>query len=107
MDTRTLEVGETYFSVFYMDEELKIPVVETLVYLGADMADGPDGRQRAHLFQFAGSFHSDGNWNEMSDEERAEFPEPPVMAFGDSDCEYVVDAEGLIAELRKWQARSA
>ena len=100
-----LEVGATYFSVFYMDEALTIPVVETLVYLGAELGNGPGGPQRTHLFQFAGSFHSDGNWNEMTDEERADFAEPPVLAFEDADRDHVVDAEGLIEELRELQQR--
>lgn len=98
-------VGSTYFSVFYMDEQLTIPVVETLVYLGTDVTDGPGGPRHAHLFQFAGSYHSDGNWNEMTDAERQDFAEPPVLAFDEADREHVVDAEGLIRELREWQAR--
>ena len=107
MHSKNLEVGETYFSVFYMDEKLTIPIVETFVYLGAELADGPGGRRQSHLFQYAGSFHSDGNWNEMTDEERAEFSEPPLLAFDDADCEHIVDADALIAELQAWQARRA
>ena len=97
--------GATYFSVFYMDEALTTPVVETLVYLGPELADGPGGPRRMHLFQFAGSFHSDGNWNEMTDEDRAQFAEPPILAFEDSDRDHVVDAEGLIRELQEWRER--
>ena len=100
-----LEVGATYFSVFYMDEELTVPVVETFVYLGAELGNSPDGPQRTHLFQFAGSFHSDGNWNDMSAEDRADFAEPPVLAFADADRDHVLDGEGLIEELREWQQR--
>jgi hypothetical protein len=88
-----------------MDEKLTIPVVETFVYLGAELAHAPDGARQSHLFQYAGSFHSDGNWNDMTDEERSEFPEPPLLAFDDADRDHVVDADGLIAELREWQTR--
>ena len=101
-----LEVGGTYFAVFYMDEKLTTPVVETFVYLGAEITQGPDGPLQSHLFQYASSFHSDGNWNEMTDDERAEFPEPPLLAFDEADRDHVVDAEGLIGELLEWQART-
>ena len=105
-DPHPFEAGATYFSVFYMDEQLTVPVVETFVYLGQELATGPHGPQRSHLFQFAGSYHSDGNWNDMSDEERGHFEEPPVLAFDDADRDHIVDAEGLILELREWQKRT-
>lgn len=43
------------------------------VYLGAEMAHGPDGPLRSHVFQYARSFHRDGNWNEMTDGELQEW----------------------------------
>jgi len=101
----TLEIGKTYFSVFYSDERLRFPVVETLVYLGSDVVEGESGSVPGHLFQYARSFHSDGNWNRMTDEERAEFVEPPVILYEEAHRDPVVDVEGLIRELREWQER--
>ena len=101
-----LEVGETYFSIFYADEALLHPIFETLVYLGPEMIDDEGaGPVPGHLFQYASSFHSDGNWKEMTDIEREAFDEPPVVTYEDAHIDPVVDAEGLIGELARWQAR--
>jgi hypothetical protein len=98
----TLEVGETYFSVFYADQKLLHPIFETLIYLGPDSSS----QEPAHLFQYAKSFHSDGNWNEMTPAQRAEFDEPPTTSFEAAHIDPVVDAEGLIEELAKWHSRA-
>jgi hypothetical protein len=97
----TFEVGKTYFSVFYADTQLTHPVFETLVYLGPDSADNGDA---LHLFQYAASFHSDGNWNGLTEEARAAFDEPPIVGYAPDHAEPVVDADGLIQELRECNA---
>lgn len=38
-----LSIGETYFSVTYVDREMLIPTVETLVYVGSDLESDDDG----------------------------------------------------------------
>jgi hypothetical protein len=100
------KVGSTYFAIYYMDEKLKLPIVETLVYLGPDTVDEDAGPEPGHLFQHADSFYADGNWNDLTEAERYEFEEPPVIAFSDKHRDNVVDANGLIAELKEWQARN-
>jgi hypothetical protein len=102
-----LSIGETYFSLFFMDEALRLPVVETLVYLGPDLIEVEGGSAPGHLFQYASSYHSDGNWNDMTDEEREQFEEPPVIAYEEAHLDPVVDADGLVEELRNWQGRMA
>jgi hypothetical protein len=58
------------------------------------------------LFQYASSFYRDGNWNELPQTEQNEFEEPPIISFPHEHRDHVVDAEGLIAELREWQAKT-
>jgi hypothetical protein len=101
-----LEPGKTYFSLFYIDEQRRFPIVDTLIYLGQDVIEGERGMVPGHLFQYAASYHSDGNWNEMSDEEREQFDEPPVIAFEDAHQEAVMDAEGLVKALGDWRERT-
>ena len=50
-----LKVGIHYFSVQYLDDNLLIPTIETLVFLGRDLEPGAEG----HLyFQNADSYRS-------------------------------------------------
>jgi hypothetical protein len=102
----SLEVGKTYFSVFYADEQLLHPVFETLIYLGPEI--GEDKKSNSlHLFQYAESFHSDGNWKEMSSDERQVFDEPPLITYEAAHIEPIVDVDGLLEELAQWKARSS
>ncbi len=96
------EIGHTYFAIFYADEALRHPLFETMVYLGLDESEagGP-----LHLFQYAGSFHADGNWNQMSAEARSMYDEPPIFSIAPSESEPMVDGAGFVEELKRWQAR--
>ena len=102
----TLEVGKTYFSVFYADERLLHPIFETLIYLGPETLKREDGGVLGHLFQYAESFHSDGNWKEMSAAQRDAFEEAPVVTFEAAHLDPIVDSDRLIEELTKWQTRN-
>jgi len=102
---QTFEVGKTYFSVFYADRELHHPLFETLVYVGLDTAEGDSGSTPMHLFQYARSFHADGNWSLLTDEQRAGFEEPPIMSYAVDEVDPLVDANGLIEELKEWRSR--
>ena len=48
-----LELGTTYFSVTYVDGEMRVPVVETLVYLGSFV---DDSKESLYRFQDAESY---------------------------------------------------
>ena len=96
-----LVVGETYFSACYADPERHHPNFQTLVYLGRDDA----GSESWHMFQYAASYHSDGNWNQMTEKQREDFGDPPVVSFEAAHIDPIVDAEGLIEELAKWHSR--
>lgn len=43
----TLEIGETYFAVQYLDEELLVPILETLI-----LTDRKDGGDEGSVFRF-------------------------------------------------------
>ena len=103
--TLSLQIGETYFSVFFADEALCRPLVETLVYLGPENLDGDASSVPGHLFQHAESFWRDGNWKDMTDAEREVFDEAPVVTFEAEHIDPIVDADGLIEALAKWKAR--
>lgn len=94
----------TYFSVFYADEKLLHPVFETLIYLGLEVGED-ETSPSLHLFQYAESFHSDGNWKEMTSDERQAFEEPPLITYEALHIDPIVDADGLIEELAQWKAR--
>lgn len=105
VDRETLEPGETYFSVFYVDEELRIPSIETYVYLGSDVADEATEPRVVHLFQYAHSYFSDGNWNDLSAETKDRFDEAPLISFEGQHLEPIFDADGLLVELQQWRGR--
>jgi hypothetical protein len=96
---RALEVGNTYFTVFYPDEKLQSPVVETFVYLGADIRDNGESRTTEHIFQNARSYHQHGNWNQMTQDERAEYEIAPLLVLDAESLDPVVDIAGLIGEI--------
>ena len=56
-----LEPGKTYFSLFYIDEQRRFPIVDTLIYLGQDVIEGERGMAPGHLFQKGGPFNTAGN----------------------------------------------
>ncbi|APV48886.1 hypothetical protein BWI17_03830 [Betaproteobacteria bacterium GR16-43] len=100
-----MQAGETYFSLMYADEKLTLPHIETLIYLGETEMDEPD-RVRVHLFQYAESFHIDGNWKQMSEETRATYEEVPLVFFELDNVEPICDGDGLIQQLQSWRERS-
>jgi hypothetical protein len=52
MDTRTLEIGTTYFRITYADVARTMPGLEPLVYVGVDLfGPQPNGAAPKHYFQ--------------------------------------------------------
>ncbi|MET0210586.1 MAG: hypothetical protein ABW220_16180, partial [Burkholderiaceae bacterium] len=84
---------------------LRLPVVETLVYLGPESPDPESDEEPGFLFQYAASYYRDGDWNELSEDERYAFEEPPVISFPPGYKDDIVDAAGLIKELELLRAR--
>ena len=66
--TNGLIEGEVYFSVQYVDEDLLIPIIETLVFVGALDANDPN----LLYFQDVGSYRQ-GIRHDSANAEEAEF----------------------------------
>jgi hypothetical protein len=99
-----LEQDGMYFSLFYLDEQLTIPTIETLVYLGPSEGESSETR---HIFQSAESHASDGNWNQLTPEQRAEYDESPIQFFEGDDLAPITDKRGLVEQLEKWLERTS
>jgi hypothetical protein len=107
MDRQPLVIGNTYFSLMYIDDALSVPEIETLVYLGRSNVASSGGSSRAvHLFQYAASYLGDGNWNEMPAEKKEQLQAPPVVFFELEHIEPICDPARLIEQLQEWRARS-
>jgi hypothetical protein len=86
----------------YADEDLSLPEIETLIYLGRTKTDDA---APIHLFQRAWSYHNEGDWDQMSQEQRAEYEEIPLVYFPVGSVEPICDGAELIERLTKWQSR--
>ena len=106
MDEKTLVIGDTYFAVFYADQKLCIPEIQTLIYLGRDPpSDSPQFPHVLHLFQRAWSFVAHGNWLHLTSEQRAAAGDDPIVNFVRGELDPICDAQGLLRELEAWQDR--
>ena len=106
LDEQSLEIGKVYFSLLYLDENLTVPEIKTLVYLGLVQTDSIDTPKTIHLFQFADSYFSDGNWKELSDETKKEYEDAPLMFFNLGDIGPLCDRDSLLQELQNWHANA-
>jgi hypothetical protein len=101
VDHQGLEIGKTYFALWFADEKLRFPDIETLIYLGLDKGCDPP----VHVFQPAWSFSKHGNWLKLSQSQKAEIDEPPIVNFEFGEVEPVCDVDGLIEQLNEWRQR--
>jgi len=87
----TLIPGNCYFSVGFYDNDLVLPMIDTLVYVGQE-TDQDEGR--LWLFKEPGS--------PSSPEEQHPPSEPAaVIGFSDSQLHEIVDFDGLMQRLRE------
>jgi hypothetical protein len=94
-----LEVGETYFAVFYHDERCNTPEIDTLIYLGRDLNGTQPGNEVVHYFQLAYSYYRHGNWNNLSTAERELLSDYPLQLYGVDSLDPICDLAGLLTEL--------
>jgi hypothetical protein len=66
----TLSEGETYFSVRYVDDDMLIPFVETLVFIGRNLVDDDVGQT---YFQDADSYRKGIRRGSASEDQQATF----------------------------------
>ena len=87
----TLIPGNCYFSVEFYDNDLVMPMIDTLVYVGQN--DDPD-QGRMWLFKEPGSVPS-------SEQDGASDDGPTFIAFSDKQLHEIVDFSGLIQRIRE------
>jgi hypothetical protein len=96
----TLVPGNCYFSLHYYDNDLILPMIETLVYVGQE--DDPE-HGRVWLFQEPGSLESPESPNTAPSpdpEETASEP-PVVLGVSDDQLHEILDFDALIQRLRE------
>ncbi len=87
----TLVPGNCYFSVGFYDDDLVLPMIDTLVYVGqsSDPDHGP-------MWLFKEPYASPG-----SEQERTADDGPALIAFSDTPLHEIVDFDGLIQRVRE------
>jgi len=88
-----LVVGEVYFSVQYVDQDLLAPVVEALVLLGNNLDPGPEGI--GHYFQDAGSFLAGVRYGSSDEEDAVIYQQP------EGQIKHIFEFEHALDELLK------
>lgn len=95
--------GGVYFTVEYLDEDMRLPKIGSYVYLGAGLLSPPD--PKTHYFQNVESFHSDGNWANLSPKQRDTFDLQCLITCDEADLGLFEDAEQLRAHLAELVSR--
>ena len=97
---RTFVIGGLYFSLFYHDEHLRLPEIETLIYLGENV--GSSDGEPIHSFQTAASFQRNGLWTHLSLEQRDAIA---LRLFGNDALDPICDLDGLIVQLNELSSK--
>jgi hypothetical protein len=87
----TLIPGNCYFSVHFYDNDLLLPMIDTLVYVGQE-SDQDEGR----LWLFRGPESPPS-----PDEQEGESQVPASIAFSDRQLYEILDFDGLMQRLRE------
>src|SRR2546426_9552834 len=87
----TLIPGNCYFSVGFYDNDLVLPMIDTLVYVGQE-TDQDEGR--VWLFK-------EPERPSSLDEQDPSSEPPALIAFSDSQLHEIVDFDGLMQRLRE------
>jgi hypothetical protein len=87
----TLIPGNCYFSVHFYDNDLLLPMIDTLVYVGQEI-EQDEGR--LWLFKEPDSPPS-------PDEQEGESGPPALIGFSDKQLHEIVDFDGLMQRLRE------
>jgi hypothetical protein len=91
-----LAIGGLYFSVSYLDGACTVPIIDTLVFIGADLGGEGDG---SLYFQDAHSFMAAGRFPDVTSEEMkitVTKPDPPPNLFA---------LNGMVDELSRCSQR--
>jgi len=87
-----LVVGEAYFLLGYLDKDLRVPFIQTLIYL-EERGGALDGlTERDHVFVDAIAFH-EAHGKDVGDDSKVWIPESGLSS--------IKDRVGLVDELRQ------
>lgn len=95
--------GEVYFSVRYMDDEMLIPTIDTLVFIGRDLEPGDSGKL---YFQDADSYLGGVRIKTATEDDGAIFLLEPVEKPWIFNFDQALDLL-LKCSLRRQRARDA
>jgi len=95
-----LTPGCVYFTFDFLDEAMRLPAIQSYVYLGAGLLPGSDAG--THVFQTVESFHSDGNWKALDERAREAFDRNCLLTCDAENLELFSDAEELQGHLAKY-----
>ena len=65
-----LRTGETYFAVLFLDDEMRVPILEPKVFVGCDLEPGDEGQL---YFQDYGSYQRGVRFDDATGDEEAVF----------------------------------
>jgi hypothetical protein len=87
--------GERYFLVWYYDEEMRIPDIETHIFVGKNVFSEPDAPgQDAWYFQDPDSYVKLGIFSSIQDKSKCQ-----LLKADKDTLESLYDLDGLIQEL--------
>lgn len=92
-----LKNGSVYFGINYVDDDLLIPVMETLVFIGRDLEPGDSGLV---YFQDIGSYLRGVRYGKVSEEDFAEF-----FAGSENEVSHIFEYEHALEKLRRCAIR--
>ncbi len=99
VEENKLIVGQTYFSVQFLDEDLVIPIVEPVVYLGQSTSESTQDRRLQ--FQYARSCFSVECGNALAADEVV------IFSQAASQCGHIFEFEQALDVLLRCSLRRA
>jgi hypothetical protein len=85
-----LVIGRVYFRVSFLDEDMAIPEVVPLVFIGRDLSPEEPGL----YYQDAGSFFEGRRWDDTNDEPAAESVDENADVDGLQNGWFEVESDG-------------
>lgn len=96
MKASELVVGRVYFRVSFLDEDMAIPEVVPLVFIGRDLSPEELGL----YYQDAGSFFEGKRWDDTNDEPAAESVDENADVDGHQNGRFEMESDGTQPCLR-------
>ena len=95
IDGQNLHIGKAYFIAGYCDGGMRVPDIETYIFIGKNMAEEDSNRnQDSWYFQTPESYFSDGIITEIKGNIKDK-----VLLLGSDVLDMVYDLDGLIVFL--------